>query len=139
VTLAPIQHKWIGKQLRDTQLGQWLDVDQFPQDGEWILFRYTCDHCRDHFIKLNEQWDPAKPKMYVLVHIPDQDDQKARQVEVLPPHFEPIAELPAFVPAWIGETPWTLELEGGIVKRAYLNEGEKEDSAKLAPPPVEKK
>ncbi|MCE9595724.1 MAG: hypothetical protein K8S98_16160, partial [Planctomycetes bacterium] len=138
IVLSPLKQKWVGKHIRDTELARWLDVDAFPQDGEWLLFRYTCDHCKQHFQDLDAAF-ATNPKTYVLVHIPDDKDQDYKVVDVLPPHFEPIAELPRGT-EWVGVTPWTLELEGGIVRRAYLNNGEEEDSAKEAPvaPPVEK-
>ncbi len=126
--LSPLQQHWVGKHIRDTELSTWIDVDNFPQDGEWILFRYTCDHCKAHFQKLDNEF-LQNPKTYVLIHVPDDKDETARVVDVIPPHFEPIGELPKGLD-WVGTTPWTLELENGIVKRAYLAEGEEEDSAK---------
>ncbi|MCC6408898.1 MAG: hypothetical protein IT453_17180 [Planctomycetes bacterium] len=130
VVLSSLKQKWVGKHVRDTELGAWMDVDLYPPDAEWILFRYTCDHCREHFLKLDSEF-ATNPKTYVLVHIPDDKDETHKVVETLPPHVEPIVELPRGT-EWVGVTPWTLELEGGVVKRAYLNEGEEEDSAKPA-------
>lgn len=131
VVLSPLKQGWVGKHVRDTELGPWVAVDDYPLDAEWILFRYTCDHCRDHFLKLDSEF-ATNPKMYVLVHIPDDKDETHRVVDTLPPHFEPMVELPRGT-EWVGVTPWTLELEAGIVKRVYLNEGEEEDSARTTP------
>ncbi|MBI5434774.1 MAG: hypothetical protein HZA52_18220 [Planctomycetes bacterium] len=128
VVLSPLKQKWVGKRVGDTELGAWMDVDLYPPDSEWILFRYTCDHCREHFLKLDSEF-ATNPKPYVLVHIPDGNDETHKVVDTLPPHVEPIVELTRGT-EWVGETPWTLELEGGVVKRAYLDDGEKEDSAK---------
>lgn len=127
--LSPLKQKWVGKHIRDTELGLWVDVDLFPQDATWLIYRLTCEHCRDHFIKLNAEFDPANPKLYVLVRIPEVDDEKNRQVDVFPEHFPEEAVLPGGM-EWFMQTPWTIEIEGGIVKRAYRDEGEEEDSAK---------
>lgn len=129
IELHPIRQGWVGKALIETDLARWLDVSSYPMDATWILYRLSCTHCRDHFIKLNAEFDPANPKLYVLVKIPEPDEEKFRQVDILPPHVEPEAVLPSGT-EWSIQTPWTLEIEGGVVKRAFLNEGEEEDSAK---------
>lgn len=127
VVLSPLKQEWVGKHVRDTELGTWMPVDDYPQDGDWVLFRYDCDHCREHFLKLDEEFQTA-PKSYVFVEVPSEGTPVVTQ---LPPHYEPIAKLPDGTD-WVIQTPWTLELEGGIVKRAYLEDGSKEDSAKPA-------
>lgn len=125
VVLSPLKQEWVGKHVRDTELGTWMPVDDYPQDGEWVLFRYDCDHCREHFLKLDEEFQSA-PKTYVFVEVPSEGTPVVTQ---MPPHYEPIAKLPDGTD-WVIQTPWTLELEAGIVKRAYLEDGAKEDSAK---------
>ncbi|MCK6448869.1 MAG: hypothetical protein L6Q99_20940 [Planctomycetes bacterium] len=125
VVLSPLKQEWVGKHVRDTELGTWMPVDDYPQDGDWVLFRYDCDHCREHFLELDEAFQTA-PKSYVFIEVPSEGTPVVTQ---MPPHYEPIAKLPDGTD-WVIQTPWTLELEGGIVKRAYLEDGSKEDSAK---------
>jgi hypothetical protein len=128
VSLSPIRQSWVGKHVRDTELARWVDVDLYPQDAEWVIFRRSCDHCREHFLQLDAAFQ-TNPKTYVLIQVPDEGEAVVTQ---LPPHWEPIAELPTGT-EWVCQTPWTIELEAGIVKRAYLEDGSAEDSAKEAP------
>jgi hypothetical protein len=110
------QPSWIGKSLKETPLGTYLDVDLYPQDATWVLYRITCEHCAKEFADING--DPERAaKLYVLVHIPEPDEEKYRQVHELPPIMQE-ALLPPLSRGWIGQTPWMLEVEGGVVKSA---------------------
>jgi hypothetical protein len=112
--LDPVGQAWNGKALRDTELGIWMDVDLYSQDTTWILYRVTCDHCARELERLANEWD--QQTIYVLVRLPETDEESFRQVskEVLErlPHEEAI--LPTGVD-WVSETPWTLTVQGGQV------------------------
>jgi hypothetical protein len=107
---------WIGKSLKETPLGSLLDVELYPQDAIWILYRITCDHCAAEFLAINA--DPVRSKlMYVLVRIPEADEEAHRQVHTYP-ELMIEAILPPLAKGYVGQTPWTLEVEGGVVKSA---------------------
>jgi hypothetical protein len=119
--LDPEKQGWVGKALRDTELGIWMDVDLYPQDTTWILYRLTCDHCARELERLANEWDGTT--IYVLVLLPEKDAETYRQVkqDVLDrlPH-EP-ASLPAEID-WACETPWTLTVEAGQVTAVHGRE-----------------
>jgi hypothetical protein len=114
--LDPAGQGWTGKALRDTELGIWMDVDQYPGDTTWILYRITCDHCARELERLANEWD--QQTIYVLVRLPEKDEESFRQVseEVVArlPHHEPEAILPTAID-WVCETPWTLTVQAGQV------------------------
>ncbi|HTF90594.1 MAG TPA: hypothetical protein VK843_19405 [Planctomycetota bacterium] len=109
---------WIGKPLRETTLGAYLDVDTLPQDATWILYRITCEHCAKEFLDIAA--DPERAaKLYVLIHIPEDNEENARQVHQYPPIMME-ASLPPLPRGYMVQTPWVLEVEGGVVKSAKL-------------------
>ncbi len=109
---------WVGKHLKETPLGSLIDVEVYPQDAIWILYRITCDHCAKEFQDIIA--DPERAaKLYVLVRISEPDEEASRQVRLdqYPPIFQE-AILPLLKRGYGGQTPWTLEVEAGIVKSA---------------------
>lgn len=115
--LNPDKQSWEGKALRDTPLGVFLDVDLYPQDAIWILYRITCDHCAKELGEIAN--DPERAaKLYVLVRIPEDDEERLRQVQPnqYPPMFEE-AILPKLARGYVGQTPWAFEVGGGVLQK----------------------
>lgn len=115
--LNPDKQSWEGKALRDTPLGVFLDVDLYPQDATWILYRITCDHCAKELGEIAN--DPERAaKLYVLVRIPEDDEERLRQVQPhqYPPMFEE-AILPKLSRGYVGLTPWAFEVAGGVLQK----------------------
>ena len=110
---------WEGKALAETELGSWVALDAMPQDGLWVFYRMTCDHCAEH---LNQLWSTEVGQRQVaLVRIVDRDeDENAHVVQLMPegPHVVHLT-LPEEVD-WVLETPSELELAGGYVTRAEV-------------------
>ena len=120
-TINPAKQNWLGKHLKETPVGQLVDVELFPLDATWILYRITCEHCAKEFQEIAN--DPERAaKLYVLVRIPEPDEEKYRQVHAYPPIFQE-AFLPVLPRGYFGQTPWTLEVEGGVVKKVTAGEG----------------
>ncbi len=121
--INPNKQAWLGKHVKETPLGALIDVDLYPQDATWILYRITCDHCAKELQAITN--DPVlSQKLYVLVRIPEPDEEQFRQV--LPAHYPPMhqeAILPPLARGYMGQTPWTLELEGGVIKSVVAGEG----------------
>jgi hypothetical protein len=111
---------WVGKPLRETQLGRWLDVARYP-DGTWILYRVTCDHCAAHLARIAQGF-VSDPKIYVFVRLSEPFKEAERVVHELPPGEE--AVLPRLEKGWVVEAPWELQVEGGIVTSAVFVQGE---------------
>ncbi len=125
-TINPRKQEWLGKNLKETPLGPLIDVELFPQDATWILYRITCEHCAKELMEIAN--DPVlSAKLYVLVRIPEPDEAKFRQVHQYPPIYQE-ALLPALARGYFGQTPWTLEVEAGMVKSVTAGEGVQEDS-----------
>lgn len=105
------------KMLAETKLAEWVDLSVMPQDGLWVFYRMTCDHCADH---LRELWaTEVGQREVVLVRVVDPDeDASAHVVEIFPegPHVTHLT-LPETVD-WVVETPAEMELVAGYVMRA---------------------
>ena len=120
-TINPAKQGWLGKHLRDTPMGALLDVELYPLDATWILYRITCEHCAKEFQEIAV--DPERSaKLYVVVRIPEPDEEKFRQVNVYPPIYQE-AVLPPLPRGYFGQTPWMLEVEAGVVKQVTAGEG----------------
>lgn len=111
---------WIGRDVWDTQLAQWIDVESLALDGTWVLYRRTCDHCAAHLERMSRE-DKGE-RAIVLVRIVEARDTDQNQlVHVLPQGSHVMhAELPAAVD-FVVTTPVILELESGVVRSAVEN------------------
>jgi hypothetical protein len=105
---------WIGKPIHETELARWLDTRALPGDATWILFRASCDHCRDFLRRRTHEFDDD-PKVYVLVELAENDPRLPPVVDLLPPGER--ATLPATI-EWNIEPPWELVLENERVVSA---------------------
>ena len=114
--------RWVGQMIFDApELVAHLepaDVEKLPTDGLVLLWRQSCDHCRDHLIALANdkvQHDGSKP--IVLVQLRD-DLDKSSQVEVFPEGAH-VTRLQFKVgPTFAIQTPWELHVEGGTITKA---------------------
>lgn len=120
-TINPRKQAWQGKNLKETPLGVLLDVDLFPQDATWILYRITCEHCAKELMEIANDPELAA-KLYVLVRIPEPNEEDYRQVNIYPPIMQE-AKLPTLARGYFGQTPWTLEVEGGVIQSVTAGEG----------------
>jgi hypothetical protein len=117
--------RWIGKDIWDTPLAspplsEHIDVNALPPDGLWVLYRWTCDHCKEHLASLarSEQGE----RMVVLLRLVEPIDTPENRVVVEMPSgdFVVHAELPPTFDYMI-QTPGELLLEGGRIVRAVEN------------------
>ncbi len=117
--VLPVE-EWTDKILAETELADWVDLDLMPQDGLWVFYRMTCDHCADH---LRELWaTEIGQRPVALIRILDKDEaESAHVVEIFPegPHVTHLT-LPTEVD-WIVETPAEFELVAGYVLRTAVN------------------
>lgn len=98
------------------------DLDKLPTDGLVLLWRQTCDHCKEHLAGIagdRVQNDGTKP--IALVQIKD-DLDKTAIVDVMPegPHVTKLAFKVG--PQYTIQTPWEIHVEGGTVTRALDGE-----------------
>jgi hypothetical protein len=114
---------WVGKPIHETELAVWLNVDEYPLAGTWVLYRVACDHCAAYLRRLHEEY-PSDPKFYTFVRLSEEGEEEARQVDpdLMPPG--PEALLP--VTSWVITPPWRLELVDGVVTEAVFEGGEGE-------------
>lgn len=114
ITFEP--ESWIGKPIRESALAALADVEAYPQDATWVLYSVTCDHCAAYLRKLAGEFD-RDPRPYVFVRLSVADEEKSRQVDLMPPGVELV--LPSQVNYVLEPPPpWSLVLEGGVVKSA---------------------
>jgi len=111
---------WIGRDIWDTQLAQWIDVEALALDGTWVLYRRTCDHCAKHLEQMSRTDTGERPIVLVRI-VETRDNDQNQLVHVLPQGSHVMhAELPASVD-FVVTTPVILELEGGVVRSAVEN------------------
>ncbi len=107
---------WVGSQIADVPLSDWIDLDALPKDGLWIFYRDTCDHCAEHLFELSFEDDGSRP--IVLLQIIDAHDQQPKVVEVLPEgeHVTHLV-LPRHI-QWDVTTPADMTVEDGKIVAA---------------------
>lgn len=118
VILRPLQ--WIGKPLRDTPLGTWIDTAPFPQSARMVFFYKSCNHCAALLKDLAEKQaaDPPSAPTYVLVQLPTPAAYKGKLfVDIVPQHALWV-ELPSVIKAYVMTPPWIVDIEGGRIVRA---------------------
>jgi hypothetical protein len=107
---------WEGQELVDTPLARWIDPTQVPPDALWIFWRWTCEHCRDHFNRLAES--ERGERFLVLVRLREPvDTQGNRTIERMPEgDFVFQLELPDSLD-YVIQTPGELEVREWRVVR----------------------
>jgi len=115
---------WVGKDIHDTQLAVFMDVDAQILDGTWILYRVACEHCARYLRHLSDTYDPAEGKFYTYVRLSEKGEEESREVDPMYLQYGMEALLPTL--EWVITPPWRLELEGGVVKEAVF-EGDFEE------------
>jgi hypothetical protein len=109
--------RWQGLPIRETDLARWFDVETAPQDGLWVLYRDTCEDCRDHLEHLSLTDTGERP--ITLIRLAEtKDTPENRVIQEMPEgaHVHHVT-LPT-VGQWVMTAPAELELEGGRVVRA---------------------
>lgn len=115
---------WVGKDVLSTPLARFTDLTRLPDTGLWILYRYTCEHCRDH---LNELADAERgERMVVLIRLRETKDTEANRVIERVPEgdFVVHAEL-SDTTDYVVTTPADLEVASYVVMSGH--EGELEE------------
>ncbi|QDU65566.1 MauE/DoxX family redox-associated membrane protein [Engelhardtia mirabilis] len=108
---------WVGKDVFDIDLAQWVDVASLPLDGTWILYRTTCEHCRDHLIDVTNADDGSE--LIGLIRVPDPGDSPENRIVHIMPQGGHVmhVELPRGV-EYVVTTPADAEIMGGVVQAA---------------------
>ncbi len=122
MTLEP--ETWIGKTLDQTPIAPYLDLETTQLDATWLIYRINCDHCAKHFLAVHNGFAQA-PKQYVLLCLPEQDDEATRVVDetLFPPGAIQLS-LPRLARGYDIQTPWELEVQAGKVVAARHVEDE---------------
>jgi len=108
---------WVGKPLGETPLADFIDLDALIQDGIWVLYRTTCDHCAKHLLHLAQT--EVGERMVTLVRLKERTDNEANRVVHMMPEggFVQHAELPDSL-IYVITTPGELIVEDGIIVSA---------------------
>jgi hypothetical protein len=117
---------WVGRTLAETPLAAHLDLDAMIQDGLWVLYRSTCDHCAEHLAKLAQS--EVGERFITLVRLREPTDNEANRVVHLVPEggFVQNAELPDSL-TYILTTPADLFVENGVIVDAHEGAGDHEE------------
>ncbi|MFT5051351.1 MAG: hypothetical protein ACI8QZ_002762 [Chlamydiales bacterium] len=103
---------WLDQEVHDIDLSLFLDPDLLPTDCEIVLYRQTCDHCKEHLEKLTME-PPMMP--LVLLRVVEIGDTPENDIIVVKPTDHIPMELPAIPRGYGIETPMQVNLSGWIV------------------------
>jgi hypothetical protein len=104
-----------GKPLSDSKLHGWLSEEQRLEDGIIVIWRASCEVCRDHLDVLASEEQGQRD--VVLLELPKEFDDEKNVVDKKPVGgfvFE--SKLPATV-IWDFAPPIHIEVEGGVVTK----------------------
>lgn len=110
---------YVGQSIYDTELAQWIgdDVYALPGDGIWVLWRWTCTHCKAHLEQMVAQ--PPDQPFIVLVRLKESHDNEANRQVVAKPSGPNVLEAscPDTV-EYVCQTPAEIVVQGGMVVSA---------------------
>ncbi len=116
MTLEP--DTWIGRTVDELPLASFIDLSEAQVDATWIFYRINCDHCAQHFLAVHNGFS-ADPKQYVLVRLPEENDEATRTVdEALMPPGAVRLEMPRLKRGYDIQTPWDMQVTEGRVASA---------------------
>ncbi|MBI5363066.1 MAG: hypothetical protein HZA53_07785 [Planctomycetes bacterium] len=118
--------RWVGQMVFDApELVAQLepaDVEKLPTDGLVLLWRQSCDHCREHLLALaNDKVRNDGSRPIVLVQLRD-DLDKTSIVDVKPEGAHVTNLQFKIGPEFALQTPWELHVEGGVITKALDEE-----------------
>lgn len=102
---------WVGKDLGETPLANWIDVYSLPPDALWVVYRMTCDHCAEHLDLLTDQ--EVGQRDLVLLRLKEKHDTDENRVVHRVPEGDFVfeAELPDTVD-YVITTPGEMVVAG---------------------------
>ena len=106
---------WAGKRVEETKLAALVQqgVDNLPQDGKWVLYRKTCDHCAKYLLWLTAH-DDGMP--ITLIEIGDDEaDAENTITHVVPSGDHVMNASLVYGPEYIVTPPVVLELIAGEI------------------------
>lgn len=108
---------WVGKAVYDIpELARHVQpAEALPVDGLLVLWRASCDHCKDHLAKLRGEDKGERPILLLQL----QDDLKSAAVVDALPEGAHVSKFqtPAGVDIVL-QTPWDVVVAGGMVASA---------------------
>ncbi len=114
IGLSP--EEWIDMSIDETPLAKVLpEVKDMPDDGTWVFWRWTCDHCAEHLLNLAQ--DVEKNMLpIVLIRVEEAGDNEGNRMVDIKPEGGHVYEL-ALPPTtnWAITTPSDLEVMGRMV------------------------
>lgn len=106
---------WEGKVVHETPLAKYLNPDELPGTGLYVLWRWTCDHCAEHLEVLAER--EQGDRMIALIRLEEEGDHEGNRAVFQKPSgpfvFE--ASLPPVVD-YVVTTPAELHVEGYTIQ-----------------------
>ena len=119
MTLEP--DAWIGRTVDELPLAAFVDLSEAQVDATWIFYRINCDHCAVHFLAVHNGF-AQDPKQYVLVRLPEANDEATRTVdETLMPPGAIRLEMPRLTRGYDIQTPWEMLVsEGRVVSARHV-------------------
>ena len=111
---------WVGHEVASIEeLTRWVAADQLPLFGKILLWRASCEHCKTHLAEVARADDGSQ--QILLVQVRD-DLESTPVVDALPSGAHVAkAALPENLQVVL-ETPWEVQVDGGVVQAALDRE-----------------
>jgi len=108
-------HEWVDQMIDQTQIGIYFDGDVFamPDTAHVILYRRSCDHCREHMMEL--AMNPITDRPVVLIELRADGDEQLEDIIDMKPQTDFNEQLKSLPKGYGLQTPWTFEVEGFVV------------------------
>lgn len=103
---------WVGKELFELDLTNFVDVYQLPDTCHVVFYRRTCPVCAEHFEQLIVEPPPVP---LVLIRIIEEKDATEEELTVNKPFDHIHLEIPSLKRGYGMKTPVAMDVEGYMV------------------------
>ncbi|MEZ6019155.1 MAG: hypothetical protein R3F17_03380 [Planctomycetota bacterium] len=108
---------WEGQLIYDLDLFQWAEnpgvANELPIPSHVVLYRKSCEHCRDHLAQLANEDDGSR--QFVLIRIPEIDDENVPDAIELKPGSALEMQLRPLERGYMVHTPTSFDIDEGMM------------------------
>ena len=106
--------RWKDQVVHETPLARYVNVDDLPFTGTYVLWRWTCDHCAKHLEHMAEHYTGEEP--LALIRLEEPGDTVGNQVVFQKPSGPLVVEVTApSTVDYVVTTPGELKVEDYVI------------------------